>query len=729
MVKRWRLWATRIAQYTTAALDTFTVGIRREGKSRWECRAPLTPSNVGSIKTEMPHARFIVQPCTKRVFGNAEYERAGAELDDNLAKCDLILGVKEVPIQELMSNKTYMFFSHTHKGQPHNMPLLQAIVERGIRLIDYELLARSDGQRLVAFGRHAGIAGFINALHGLGDKLLHLGYRTPFLHVGLAHQYVDVADARATLRRIRATELPVISPLVFVFTGGHGRVSKGAQEMFAELPDHCWIRPDELPAVVSSASSRGKVYGCVVEPADYIEHTSGAPFSMDEFKAKPESFRSTFHETIAPYASVIVNGVYWEPGQPRLLTKEQISRLGDRSRLLAIADISCDIGGSIEFTDRATTIDSPFFYYDPSNTTSDRQSTRGIQIMSIDNLPTQLPKDASEHFGRALTPLVGMLVSGLSDGILEQATICRDGRLAGKCNSLLGAVAEHKPKRVLVLGSGHVVPPAIDYLTSLPGVQVTIASNLLEDARKIAGRYGHGKADAVQVIANDSADLSEIVKQSDIAISFLPASMHVSVAKACIQNGKHLITASYVSPQMQALHSQAVARNVLLLNELGLDPGIDHLEAMRLIDEAHAEGLHVTSFQSWCGGLPAPQHADNPLGYKFSWSPRGVLLAALNEARYLKDGHEISIPAEKLLESVQPVQIAEYPAFAFEGIPNRDSLAYRQLYGIETAQTMLRGTLRYAGFCSLMSAFRQAGLLDTSSKCRSWVAAKCSFVG
>lgn len=690
----------------------------------------MTPGNVGAILAEMPHARFIVQPCTKRVFGNAEYERAGAEISDNLAKCDLVLGVKEVPIEELLSGKTYMFFSHTHKGQPHNMPLLAAIVAQRIRLIDYELLANSDGHRLVAFGRHAGIAGFINALHGLGDKLLRLGYRTPFLHVGLAHQYTDVADARAALRRIGGVQVPTISPLVFVFTGGHGRVSKGAQEMFAELPNHCWIRPDELPAAVSSAPSDGRIYGCVVEPADYLEHVGGAPFSMDEFKARPESFRSTFHETIAPYASVIVNGVYWEPRHPRLLTKEQASRLGDRSRLLAIADISCDIGGSIEFTDRATTIDSPFFHYNPSGKAGDRQATSGIQVMSVDNLPSQLPRDASEHFGRALTPLVGMLVSGLSDEVLEQATICRDGRLAERYSSLLGAMARHKPKRVLVFGSGFVVPPAVDYLTQLPGVHVTVASNLLEDAKRIAGRYGHGKADAVQVTVGDSADLGEIVKQSDLAISFLPAPMHVSVAKACIQHGRHLITASYVSPQMQALHSQAAERNVLLLNELGLDPGIDHLEAMRLIDEAHADGLQVTSFRSWCGGLPAPQHADNPLGYKFSWSPRGVLLAALNEARYLQDGREVSIPAEKLLESAQPVQIAEYPAFAFEGIPNRDSLAYRQLYGIEAVQTMLRGTLRYAGFCSLMSALRQAGLLDTASRCRSWVAAaRCSLLG
>ena len=190
----------------------------------------------------------------------------------------------------------------------------------------------------------------------------------------------------------------------------------------------------------------------------------------------------------------------------------------------------------------------------------------------------------------------------------------------------------------------------------------------------------------------------------------MSANLHVPVAKLCIDLKRPLVTASYISPEMQALHSAAQSAGVLLLNEIGLDPGLDHLTAMKMIREARAEGYGVESFVSWCGGLPAPEDASNCLGYKFSWSPRGVLLAAQNSARFLRQGQVIEVDGSELLLSAERVNIT--PGFAFEGLPNRDSLKYRDLYGIPEAQTMMRGTLRYEGFSALLHQFKGLGLLS-----------------
>lgn len=200
--------------------------------------------------------------------------------------------------------------------------------------------------------------------------------------------------------------------------------------------------------------------------------------------------------------------------------------------------------------------------------------------------------------------------------------------------------------------------------------------------------------------------------------------MHVPIAEACIKNKKNLVTASYISPAMQALHEKATREGVLLLNEIGLDPGLDHLAAMKMIDEAREKGWSVESFVSWCGGLPAPEDSNNILGYKFSWSPKGVLLATQNDAQFLRDGEVIKIPGSELLTAAHRLTDLN-PGFAFEGIPNRDSLKYQKLYGLsnENLKIMFRGTLRYSGFSSLMHQFQQLGLLrnEVLSTKSSWL--------
>ena len=326
------------------------------------------------------------------------------------------MGVKEVPLDQLLSNKSYIFFSHTHKGQKRNIPLLSRICSNGITLYDYELITEK-GKRLVAFGKFAGYAGMINSLNGLGDVLLSRGIRSPFIHIPLTHYYRNIDHVKRSIKelgeniKIKGISKDV-NPIVFTFTG-KGNVSQGAREIFNLLP-HEWIEPIDLKEAVFSDLRRDRVYGCIVEAKDYIKPKSeGISFDYEKYLSNPEMFESHFHESIAPFSTVIINGIYWESKYPRLLTKEQMKQTQSKyqNRLLTIADISCDIEGSIEFMNKASTIDEPFYYYDTINDSySNDRMLSGVQIMSIDNLPTELPEDSSKHFGNQLLPIIPSLV-------------------------------------------------------------------------------------------------------------------------------------------------------------------------------------------------------------------------------------------------------------------------------------------------------------------------------
>lgn len=261
--------------------------------------------------------------------------------------------------------------------------------------------------------------------------------------------------------------------------------------------------------------------------------------------------------------------------------------------------------------------------------------------------------------------------------------------------------------RILVLGAGFVAGPLVNYLSNR-GHQITIASQFLEEAQAIADNYQD--IDVTELNVTDDSALGALVSQHDITISFVPYQFHVKVAEQCIKYGKHMVTASYESAEMKALHQQAKEKGITILNEIGLDPGIDHLSAMQIIDHIHQEGGKLESFVSWCGGLPAPDSNNNPLGYKFAWAPRGVLMALLNEAVYLQDGKEVTTPADELLKSAQPVEISS--DLMLEGYPNRDSVSYRDIYGISEAKMVLRGTLRYPGFSEILQCCKELGLLS-----------------
>jgi saccharopine dehydrogenase (NADP+, L-glutamate forming) len=267
-------------------------------------------------------------------------------------------------------------------------------------------------------------------------------------------------------------------------------------------------------------------------------------------------------------------------------------------------------------------------------------------------------------------------------------------------------------KKVLILGAGLVARPLVRYLLNQPDFQVEVASRTVAKAEKLV--EGHPRGVAKELNLKSDEALEKEVAAADIAISLVPYAFHPKVAGYCIAHKKPMVTTSYVSEAMKKLDGEARAAGILILNELGLDPGIDHMEAMRVIHQVHERGGKIRSFISFCGGLPAPEANTNPYGYKFSWSPVGVLLAGKNSAEYLIDGDQVLIPAEKLFESYSLRTIEGLGVF--EGYPNRNSVPYINLYGIPETKTMLRGTLRNIGWCETIRSMVRLGLLDQQER-------------
>jgi len=265
-------------------------------------------------------------------------------------------------------------------------------------------------------------------------------------------------------------------------------------------------------------------------------------------------------------------------------------------------------------------------------------------------------------------------------------------------------------KDVLVLGAGLVARPLVRYLLEDGGFHVTVASRTVDKAVQLVN--GHPKGDPLTFDISDERGLKGLVSDHEVVISLLPYTHHPAVARACLDKGKHMITTSYVSPAMKEMDAGARDSGLLFLNEIGLDPGIDHMEAMSMIDELRSRDIKVQDFVSYCGGLPSPEHNTNPWGYKFSWSPRGVVLASRNSARFRKDGRDIEVPGRELFGSYVNVYIDGLGEF--EGYPNRDSVPYAATYGIPDARTVLRGTLRNKGWCDTWKGLHDIGMLDDS---------------
>lgn len=283
-------------------------------------------------------------------------------------------------------------------------------------------------------------------------------------------------------------------------------------------------------------------------------------------------------------------------------------------------------------------------------------------------------------------------------------------------------------KKVLLLGSGFVAQPTVDILSADPNIEVTVACRTLSAAQKLAGSVAKG----VSVDVTDASALDAAVGQHDLVISLIPYIFHAAVIESACRCKTDVVTTSYVSPVMKALESKVKDAGIVVMNEIGLDPGVDHLYAVKAIEDIHQAGGKVKSFLSYCGGLPAPEDSGNPLGYKFSWSSRGVLLALRNSARFYENGQIKEVDGVDLMDTAKPYLI--YPGYATLAYPNRDSTGYKELYNIPEAEDCVRGTLRFQGFPEFVKVLVDLGFLKEDpipilSKPGPWNEAFASVIG
>jgi len=264
-------------------------------------------------------------------------------------------------------------------------------------------------------------------------------------------------------------------------------------------------------------------------------------------------------------------------------------------------------------------------------------------------------------------------------------------------------------KKVLLLGAGLVTRPLVRYLLNQKNIELIIASRTVSKADALLENHPNGKSYALNVKSEESK-LEQLVSESDVIISLLPWIYHLKVAKLCLKHKKHLVTTSYVSDAMKELDVEAKEKGLLFLNEIGLDPGIDHMSAMKIIKSVENRGGKIISFESVCGGLPAPEDNDNPFGYKFSWSPRGVILAGRNNAHYLKDGAEVKLEGKNLFTNFWTKSVEGLGEM--EVYPNRDSMIYQELYSLWDSKTIFRGTFRNLGWCKTLYCISKMGWLD-----------------
>jgi alpha-aminoadipic semialdehyde synthase len=392
-------------------------GIRREDKNEWERRTPLTPQHVKELR-EKHGVKFVVQPSAIRVYADTEYNDAGARLDDDLSSCDAVFAVKEIPVKYLQPDKTYVFFAHVIKGQSYNMPMLKKLMELGCNLIDYEKVMDDNGRRLIFFGRHAGIAGAIETLCALGQRLKSEGIDTPFTQVKRAYEYRDMRDIEQSLKAagelIARDGLPgELTPLV-IGIAGYGNVGGGAREIIDILP-HLDVKASELAGLARQENARNDlVYKVVFKEEDMVEPVlPEGEFLLQDYYDHPEKYRGRF-ESYLPCLTVLINTIYWEAQYPRLVTNQALKELfsgPERPRLRVIGDISCDIEGAIEATVRSTEPENPCYVYNPADgTTLDGCEGDGVVIMAVDHLPCEIPAESSADFSRVLESFVAPVV-------------------------------------------------------------------------------------------------------------------------------------------------------------------------------------------------------------------------------------------------------------------------------------------------------------------------------
>ena len=391
------------------------IGIRLEDKNERERRAPLTPEDVGILVREYG-IPFAVESSEKRVFPDETYRDAGADIVQDISHCPIVLGVKEMPEEVFRPETTYVFFSHTIKGQPYNMAMLRKLKELKCSLIDYEKIEDENGRRLVFFGRYAGLAGMIDGLWMLGKRLEADGYETPLRSVRQAMKHKDLHSAKEAVaragRKIDREGLPdTLVPFVVGFAG-YGHVSQGAQEIFDEIP-HRVVAPEDLAMEFERGTGDGPLFWKVVFHEEHMvePEREGKRFVLQEYYDHPERYSGAFRQYL-PYLSMLVNCIFWTEKYPRLVTKDDVKDLylsGNR-RFMAVSDITCDPGGSVACTTHCTDPGDPYFVYDVKKGRAvEGVSGDGPAILAVDNLPCELPEDASAHFSGVLRDFIPAL--------------------------------------------------------------------------------------------------------------------------------------------------------------------------------------------------------------------------------------------------------------------------------------------------------------------------------
>lgn len=389
------------------------IGIRHEDRYRMERRAPLTPRHVAFL-TKHKKLDIVVQKSPKRIFSEEEYQKAGAEISDSLEKCSVILGVKEMPLDFFEQGKTYVFFSHVIKGQSRNMPMLKKMMELGCNLIDYEKIIDEQNKRLIFFGRYAGLAGMINSFWALGQRLKENGYNSKFLRIKQAHEYASLDDARddisAVGQLIAEQGIPEELMPFTIGIAGYGNVSQGVQEICGLLPVK-EISPEKLLDLKHRKHLPNNIVYKIIFKEKHLYETIDpeATFDLHDLYEKAGSAYKSSFEKYIPHLTMLINCVYWDARYPKMVTKEFLKKLYSKGnpKLQVIGDISCDIGGSVECTLKATEIGDPVFVYNPfTEQISMGVKGEGIVDMTVDILPAELPRDASNGFADVLVNFV-----------------------------------------------------------------------------------------------------------------------------------------------------------------------------------------------------------------------------------------------------------------------------------------------------------------------------------
>ncbi|MEX2590147.1 MAG: NAD(P)-dependent oxidoreductase [Chitinophagales bacterium] len=383
------------------------IGLIKEGKTPADTRVALNPKQAKAA-VEMGFD-IAVQSSDSRCFSDEEYKNEGLPIVPDMDDRDILIGIKEVPIDKLIANKTYFFFSHTIKAQPYNQKLLQAVAEKNIRLIDYEVLTDENGQRIIAFGRWAGIVGALNGLRAYG-------LRTQSFEINPVNSFKDYEAVKKALEGLKF-------PAFKIAISGGGRVAKGAMEIL----DFLGIKKVS-PEAFTSEEFNEAVYA-QLDSEDLFERKDGNSFELKDFFANPEKYKSRFHQYY-PHSDLFINAIYWDPKAPAFFTREDM--LKDNFRISTIADITCDIApeASVPSTIRPSTIDAPFYGFDPkTNEERDAFDKENISVMAVDNLPNELPRDASTAFGEKMLREILPELKKADSKILDRATIVKKGKL------------------------------------------------------------------------------------------------------------------------------------------------------------------------------------------------------------------------------------------------------------------------------------------------------------